>query len=312
MTQVDPIRLSAIGDFIRCPLAYRYRHKLHLRKRDDDSGDHHLRFGAAIHEGLSIIYTERNLEKAKAAFKAAYPAQLDPNDLAKTPESGVYMLEKYAEHYDFDRSWEVLSVETTDKSGYVGLTPDLVVRDKTTDSIYIVDHKTTGRYLNFDYFADFDPNSQVTQYIRKAKDDWGHCDGFIVNAISFSYLKRDGKIRRKGLNIEFERQIFNRTLDQIKRTEIDTFEWLEEIANSERRGHWRAAETTNACRFCSYKSLCAAGWSWDEDEPLILTTFRQVCEVDEGSGRCQLDLSHDGAHDPTLKQSQEIEFTVEV
>lgn len=307
-------RNSAVGDYIRCPLNFHFRHNLHLHKIDDDRGVHHQRFGQAIHEALRIIYTEYDLDKAKARMRECYPVQLDADDLAKTADNACYALEKYFEHYHWDRTdWEVLSVEETDWDGdYVGVTPDMVVKDRN-ENIFIVDHKTTGRYLNFDYFADYDPNSQITHYIKRTRDRFGHCDGFIVNAIRFAFLKRASKDRAAGFNVEFERQVFQRTAAQIERTERSTGEWIAEIERSREHGYWRAAETTNACRFCSYKSLCAAGWSWEDDEELITNVFRQVCDKPLPSNdRCNLDMGHQEECGHLLQPVGETEFVVEV
>lgn len=306
-------RNSTVGDYIRCPLAFNFAHNLHLRKIDDDSGEHHKRFGQAVHATLAVIHTERDLRKAQKVMRESYPTQLDPDDLAKTADNACYVLEKYVEHYQWDQNWKVLSIEQTDWEGsYVAVTPDMVVKDHY-DNIFIVDHKTTGKYLNFDYFADFDPNSQVTHYIQRIKERYGHCDGFIVNAIRFAFLKRASKDRAAGFNVEFERQVFQRTASQIERTERSTDEWLVQIERSRESGYWRAAETPSACKFCHYKSICAAGWSWEEDQELITNVFRQVCDEPLPSNdRCNFDLGHEGDHGHLLQPVGEQEFTVEI
>lgn len=305
-------RNSAVGDYIRCPLAFHFSHNLHLKKIDDDGGEHHRKFGQAVHAALAVIYTERDLKKAQLTMQESYPVQLDKEDLAKTVDNAHYVLEKYVDHYQWDQDWKVLSIEETDwDGGYVAVTPDMVVQDRN-ENILIVDHKTTGKYLNFDYFSDFDPNSQITHYIKRTRERYGHCDGFIVNAIRFAFLKKKSKDRAAGFNVEFERQVFQRTINQIERTERSTEEWIEEIERSRKRTYWRAAETPSACRFCSYKSICAAGWSWEDDSELITNVFRQVCEEPLGSNeRCALDLGHSGNHSP-LFEHPTTEFVVEV
>jgi CRISPR/Cas system-associated exonuclease Cas4 (RecB family) len=305
-------RNSAVSDYIRCPLAFHFAHNLHLQKIDDDSGEHHRRFGQAIHSALEVIYVDRDLEKAKVKMRECYPVQLDTEDLAKTVDNACFALEKYIEHYDWDKEWTVLSTEETDYDGsYVAVTPDMVVKDRN-DNIFIVDHKTTGKYLNYDYFSDYDPNSQVTHYVQRTRERYGHCDGFIVNAIRFAFLKRASKDRAAGFNVEFERQVFQRTSSQIQRTERSTEEWIEEIEHSRRRGHWRAAETSSACKFCSYKSICSAGWSWEDDEELITNVFRRVCQQKIGNDYCNLDLNHSGDHRHELVAAAPVEFVVEV
>lgn len=306
-------RNSTVAEYIRCPLSFHLRHNLHLQKIDDDSGEHHLRYGIAFHEALRILYTEHDLEKAKRRMRECYPTQLDVNDLAKTLENAYFALEKYVEHYNWDKQWEVLATEKTDWTGdYVAVTPDMIVRD-SSDNIFIVDHKTTQRYLNYDYFADYDPNAQVTHYIRRIKERFGHCDGFIVNAIRFSFLKRNSKERSVGFNVEFERQVFQRTPAQLERTAKSTSEWIKDIERSRASNYWRAAETPSACKFCHYKAICSAGWDVEEDEELITNLYRYVCsELLESGEYCNQDTGHEGACGFVLSTAVESEFVVEI
>src|SRR5262249_13989008 len=94
-----------------CPLKYRLYSIIGLRKIEDESAEHHLRFGSAFHAALEVVYKahkawlemqsvigpaglsdtlrDRILTRAKTAFLETYPKQLDESDNAKTQESGL-------------------------------------------------------------------------------------------------------------------------------------------------------------------------------------------------------------------------------
>ncbi len=305
---------SHIAQFDRCRLAYFYRYVKHLQKIDEERDAHHLVFGRAMHEAFRVLYTDRNVKLAQQALRDNYPQQLDPDDLAKTADNGCFVIEKYWEHYGGDPEWEIVECESMDSTDDdFTVKKDLLVKDRN-DNLIVVDHKFTKRYLNFDFFADYDPNAQISHYIRQVKEKYDHCDGFIINAVRFAFLKRASKERPAGFSVEFERQVFNRTSSQIKRTQQAAAESISEIEHCKETEYWRPNEQPNACKFCSYRSLCAAGWGWDEDSELILNTFRSVCEKwmpDEGT-HCNLNLNHSGDHAHELAAAATVEFVVEV
>lgn len=306
---------SEVNEFSRCPLSYFYKYQKRLRRIDEaESSIHHTSYGTAGHKAMEVLYTENSVKRAQQAFRDYYPVQLDPTDLAKTADNACFTIAKYWEHYDADKNWEVVAVEGREftADGF-GIKPDLVVREN--GNILVVDHKWTGAYLNYDWFSAFDPNSQVTQYIRWCKEAYGACDGFVVNAIATRFRQRTYKGEAAGFWCAFERQQFNRTTSQIENTVRSADEVIEDIERAKERGFWRAAEHKQACHYCSFKSLCSSGWSWDLDQELILTTFRQVCDqpVSATDEHCALDEGHSGPHSSAIQSpASSIEFEVEV
>lgn len=304
---------SYIETFTRCPLAAFYQNELRLSRIGDDSGAHHLVFGAAGHEAIRALYETGDIVLAQEMLRAAYPVQLDVADLAKTADNGCFTIEKYWEEYDKDRDWEVLSVEEKDLTeDDFTVKLDLVVRDIRNGDILGVDHKFTGRYLNYDFFGQFNPNSQVTHYVRYIKEKYGRCDGFVINAISLRYRQRASKDGPAGFWCAFERQVYNRNDGQIERTVRSKDEAINDIERCKLSNYWRPAETPNACKFCAYRELCGAGWSWDEDSELILNSFRQTCPKYAGTEHCNLDLDHDGECSTVVQQVVPVEFEVDV
>jgi len=338
---------SSINQFAKCPLSYYYKYLLKLHPIEAASA-HHPVYGRAGHEALKTLYTTNDLDQAKAAFREHYPVQLDLNDRAKTADNGCLALEGYVQQYDWDKNWEILACEdmdATEDGNVVKL--DLVVRDVTTGSIYGVDHKWTGSLLNYRYWTRFDPNSQVTQYTRYIAEKWGHCDGFIVNAISLQWLNEkdkggrwNGKYYKTddperlvwsnrevryvkyykqdmvacwGLKVEFERQPFRRTEQQISQDNRSRSDWIKSIEQSREQNAWPM--NTQSCFLCEYQPACSAGWDWEHDSELILNHYRQVCDkwIPEVGMHCTLDLGHDTDCEFQLPESgdSQPEFVVE-
>src|SRR5688500_7901628 len=112
MAQTTAYSNSQLQTYKNCPLQYRFYWDLKLRQIDDESGDHRLRYGAAVHEGLEVIYRGGGLREAQDAFLSAYAKQLDVGDLAKTRQNGISMLAAYVKRWSMeDRVWRVVAIE---------------------------------------------------------------------------------------------------------------------------------------------------------------------------------------------------------
>lgn len=305
---------SELQCYKNCPLQWRFKYDLGLHRIDDDSGEHHLRFGAAFHAGLEQLYRGNGLLAARDAFVVEYPTQLDVNDKAKTQANGILALRDYAARWrEDDGQWRVLAIESRSdaESGY-SVKPDMIVESVEHGGVWLVDHKTTGRYLNYDYWAQYEPNSQITHYLDYAQSEYGDIEGFIINAIGFRYRERAYKGEPAGFWTAFERQTFNRNASQLQFERRSRIDWVAELERSRESQFWRS--NTEACRFCSYKSLCAAGWTWEDDAELIQLTFRQVCDAMLGNdAHCALNRDHEGDHNSELpRHDATAEIEVEV
>lgn len=304
---------SYLQQFASCPLSSRYKYDLHLRPQEGDAND--FVFGRAWHKGLEALYVEGDLNAAKEAFKIVYPTeQLNPNDFAKTQTNGLWALDKYIETYHWDKNWKVLASEQMDSTedGFV-VKLDLVIEDTDTGSIYGVDHKATKSYLDYKFFGRFNPDSQVTQYVRYIKERFGNCDGFIINATRFYFMQRRSAQRAAGAGVEFERIVLNRTEQQIAQEQESKNYWIDRVEHAKSTGVW--GMNTNNCWRCEFQPACSAGWDWENDKELILNTYRQVCEkwVPEKDGHCLLEWNHEGEHDPSLSALvAPVEFEVNV
>lgn len=301
---------SQLQSYKACPLQWRFHWDLHLRRMDDELSDHHLRYGAAIHEGLAVHYSGGTLRKAQDAFLAAYPKQLDPNDKAKTRQNGITALAEYAKRWtQEDKVWKVVAIEERSDDPW-SVKPDIVLEHLEQGGIWLMDHKTTGQYLNYRYWERFQPNSQITHYLDYAQSKYGPIEGFIINAISLRFREKKYKDEPAGFWCAFERQVFNRNPSQLEYERMSRADWIADLERSRANGFWRT--NTDSCFRCQYRGICAPGWTWEEDRDLIEIQYRQVCDaLLDHDYHCVLDLGHEGECAATIEESP-LQIEIEV
>ena len=178
---------SSLQSFKDCPEQYRLRYVLGLKKREEGLENHDKNLGKAIHKGLEAYYKGAKITYINQ-FEDEYGVQLDIEDKAKTLENGKLLLNKYVEFYkEQDKQFEVLEVEQPD-SVKVGEVDFIVKRDmviRQQGCIYVMEHKTTKKNLNsWDYWGQFEPNSQVTAQTYSCQKKYGECSGVIINTLS--------------------------------------------------------------------------------------------------------------------------------
>jgi hypothetical protein len=317
---------SMLALYRACPLRFAYKYREHLVSLQPESR-HDADFGNAWDEALNAIYRGASTEAAQQAFAAAYPADRYPDPLplwsqGKSFANGMAAIAAYEDRwYSDDQFWDVLSVQQRqDPADERILKLDLIVRDRRDQLVYGVDNKTTGKYLDAQFWSSFEPDSQVRFYADYINEKYGHCGGFIINATSFkhrskAYTPRTGP--DKGVQLpagdwfRMERFTINPN-EACLQLERDNFTyWTQRIAADEAAGQW--GYNTDACyRYgvpCEYLKLCANGYSLPQDEELVLSYYRRGCPRVLPEGRCVLDYGHDGEHD--ARQVQQADFVIE-
>lgn len=267
---------SQLQQYKNCPESYRLRNILGLEKIESGRDEHDKEFGKAIHSGLEAYYKGASQEDVKRAFSEAYPLQLNGEDLAKTQENGLVLLDGYAAHYkEEDKRWTVKAVEVADEfelGDGIRFTVkiDLVVEQQ--GCIYFVDHKTTGKSFNWAYWGRFEPNAQITAYTAYCQAKYGECSGGIINAIKFGYRQRAYKGEPAGFHYDFQRQLFNRNRMQIEAWREDSLKWIKKLeeAKVKESGIWPKNE--GQCGYCSYKEVCIACG----DEQIIEQLYKRI------------------------------------
>lgn len=249
---------SQLSTFQTCPERYHLKYVENLEKIKDSPYDAPLQFGNAIHIALAAHYKGKDHAEAQAAFLTAYPDVLDPTDLARTPVNGVTLLSAYFSHYaGVDQSWKVLAVEVYDQwelqPGFLfEVKLDMIV--ETEGGIWGVDHKTTAKTLNEQYWRQYEPNSQLSGYTAYLQQKYGQCAGMIINGIKCGYRQRAYKGDPAGFHYEFQRQIFNRTQQQLEDWQQNTLKSWQRLQATELSQQWEKNETQ--CFFCQYRELC--------------------------------------------------------
>lgn len=318
---------SYIRRYQLCPLSCYYDYELKLRKREEGSERHHMAFSKAFHAGVEVLYRaqlngtlkplkplEPIINEAVKAFREGYPRQLDEWDLAKTQPHGVLALVDYAKRWcrEDQQKYRMLAVETMDhqEDGFV-VKLDRVVQDIETGQIFGVDTKVTGKYINFDFWRQFEPNSQIVEYSRYVEQKFGFCDGFIIDAVSVRHRQRASKDGPAGPWWKFERQTFKVNEQQMSKDLESRQFWADRIEHSKATGQWGL--NTGACYFCEYRDLCKAGWFWPEDEELIEINYHRICGrwFGEPLQQCNDDLGHEGEH-RVVQSDAPMEIEVEV
>lgn len=268
---------SKLQTYKDCQLKYFYKYECRLEVAEEAEASHDRAFGDGIHKALEALYKGESMDGAIKAFRERYPKQLDIEDLAKTPENGEKLIRAYWDTYKAQLpDWNILSVEELAEAELVnGLTfrvkLDLVAENKKYGGVYGFDWKTTGKKLDYAYWGQWSPSSQVSAYTEYINKKYGGCSGFYIDAMSFGHRQRMYKGEPAGFHYRLERQMFNRTPEQIedwKRSEEWVARQIEESVKGQRFGM-----NTSACRFCEFKPICQAGWRWEEDRDLILCQY---------------------------------------
>lgn len=303
-----------------CPLKFAFRYEYKLVPIQPPSA-HDSNFGSAWDAGLSAWYRDGRADKALDAFAVAYPqsrypATLPVNSQGKTFDNGLMALAAYITRWqEEDTHWTVLHVQEkmTSEDGERSLKLDMIVRDDRDGLVYGVDTKTTASYLDGKYWSRYEPNSQVRMYTDHVNERFGHCGGFIINAASFKHRSRAYKGEPAGDWFNFARMTYNPNANALQ-LERDNFDyWVGRIESDRLSGNW--GYNDQSChqygRECEYYQICSSGYSWPQDEELILNHYRQMCPRVLAEGRCQLDLGHTGDCDPTIPITEDYQVEAE-
>lgn len=325
---------SQISTYQACPVLYKFRYVDHLAVIGES--EHDLRFGKAWDCALNALYAGAGIKSAMKAFSDSYPREEYPVALpywssGKSFMSGLDGIDEYAKHYEQeDENWEVVSIQSrdraeTDDGDSRTVVLDLVVRDRRDGLIYGVDHKSSGKYLNSDYFLAFDPHSQIRQYVDHLQKKYGECGGFYINAASFrnrskAYTPRQGP--DKGVQLpagdwrDFKRMVFNPNQEAVQAERANFTGWVRKIESDRAAGSW--GYNTNHCKrgpiICPFHKICSSGWTWPRDAQLIESHYQQRCPLITEGERCWLTPGHEGECDPTrpVVVDGEVDFDEEI
>lgn len=323
---------SQISTYASCPTLYKFRYVDSLVSIGES--EHDLRFGKAWDSALNALYgPDGGIVLAKAAFiesypEAEYPIALPYWSSGKSFASGLAGITEYAQRWhEEDQYWEVVSTQArdnheTDDGDSRTVVLDLVVSDTRDGMIYGVDHKSTGKYLDADFSLQFDPHSQIRQYVDHLQHKYGECGGFYINVASFRHRTKAYTPRKgpdKGIQLpagdwrDFKRMCFNPNNDAIEAEQGNFTSWVRKIEGDHESGQW--GYNTNYCKrgpiICPYHKICSTGYQWPRDQELIEAHYQQRCTRIASNGeRCWLVPHDEGEHDSTRPIVQDYEIDV--
>lgn len=181
------VSISEIRNFKECPRRWYLKHILGITP--PQVGDARI-LGTLTHSALEVLYRTGGDYDAARKHLDQEIQKIPPEDL---PSGDVSMLQRLLDEYymfakdagDFTK-WDVLSVEAF-HTAYVpewdavfNARFDLVLREKSSGAVFIVDHKTTKHFQS----AALDLDEQVTSYIWFARRFYGTAvKGLIYNRI---------------------------------------------------------------------------------------------------------------------------------
>lgn len=253
-----PHDFTQLSTFQKCPESYRLKYVTQIRKRKEEAEGQPKYFGIGIHAGLEAYYQGKPGEMA-ARFSAAYPKPFVEDELLYVPKNGLEILAAYPAYAArMDTDWKVLGTEvqgTVDlANGYpYQVKMDLVI--ELPSGIWFVDHKTTSKSLTDPkYWNSFEPNGQLTGYTAFCQSQYGQCSGGIINAIQLGYRKRAYRGEPPGFHFDFQRQVFNRTPDQVTDWKLRIMRTIDRLESTVKSGLWEKHE--GMCSYCEYRDLC--------------------------------------------------------
>lgn len=212
---LERLSVSVIKQFLQCERKYQYQFIDHLAPRKYQSA---LEFGTIGHKFLERFYktTEFSINSfiEELKNKSDY-SNFDADSMQKYVLdifvlSG--MIKAYIEYYKLDKNeWDILYVEEdftlghydgeAGNPGFYGK-PDLVVREKKTGRIYVIDHKFYSR-ISDSLLKKLPMDYQLHSYIKMvniALEKSGSNDK-VYGAI-YNIIQKSGKRLKKNQTIE--------------------------------------------------------------------------------------------------------------
>jgi hypothetical protein len=167
--------------------------------------DRKLEAGHAAHVALEHWLQGQETRACIDAFKATYEPYSNryvESDNAYHCDNLSRILEYFfSAHPMGDMPWEVVATEREieatlwEGSGYPGVQEDIpvilvdradgLVRNKTNDSLWAIEHKTTGAYLTADWMQQWRMNPQIMAHLFCWRAEGYDVKGVIMNAIHF-------------------------------------------------------------------------------------------------------------------------------
>jgi len=172
---------SMISTYLCCQKRFQFRYVLNLVPKVETRP---YSFGGAIHAGLDVWHTKRNVEATVKKFLEVYKEDLEKDD-KRTNRMGEWILRNYAQTYAHEpfkvlESERCFALEFPKDLRFMGRIDKIVDWD---GMIWVVDHKTTSS-MGYAYGKKVEPNMQLTGYVWAARQlGYPKCVGVLVDAV---------------------------------------------------------------------------------------------------------------------------------
>lgn len=224
---------SSIDMFLSCRKKYYYSKVLNIQPVERPDA---LDFGSAVHKALAYIFNALRADNFDQKREIVREYALDQirqyaEEYCLPKESeckAISLVDSYLDLYWYDDQarYDTLAVEKYFEHlfthcgasdlcthGYF----DAVVKDRHTDKIYVVEHKTTGMFSD-DYLEHSTFDTQVMIYMDACRNMFGRCDGVIYDVL----CKPKHTMSVGETDEEFEERKAASKTGRIKRKEAET------------------------------------------------------------------------------------------
>lgn len=276
----DPRRISntEVGTWETCKRKYYFSFDLKLEKIQRSEP---LTRGLIVHEVLDVYYTM--IKEGHSTTDAKHIALQRLSAIMTKPESDMSLcleikalLERYWANVD-DSDWEIIAVEQdydlpmTDEF-IMPMRLDLLVKQRSTGKVFIVDHKVVYDFWNYHQTA---LNPQFAKYVAALRYNGMKIDGCILNFIRYRKMKDQdpAKYFKRDVVVPSNAKIRNTVREHV----ISCQEIMEYRAKPAATREAIAVHCLNTmiCKGCDFKDLCAAEIDGGETEFLLQNEFRE-------------------------------------
>lgn len=261
MGQTKVVSYSELDTYRQCP----FKHELAYRQRwTPDTEAPALSRGRLFHEVMELHY--RRLDQGLKLPAIAQELQTngmlyDTTTGASTEEQDLvaWVYDGHVEKYGADPDWEIVGVELkiedwlptrrgTRSHFKLKGRVDLLVRDRTMDGLWVVDHKTC-RNLPKGKDLDFDDQAAVYSYLLRRR-------GLDIQGVIFNHCRTYKLQRPMSLDERFRRTITTRTQQELENMALEVLETFR-AAYRPREGEPPRAPDPDRCGWrCPYTEPC--------------------------------------------------------
>lgn len=234
MTELIRVSSSEVETYRQC----RLKHQLQYIERWRTDEEHPaLARGTLFHSVMEAHYgriKEGDVD-ATGLYAAVSDLLYDPTSGSQDEQQEIveWMYRGYVEMYGLDPDWEIVAIEIPlevrlfDSRFILSGTCDLIVKDRTTGGLWIVDHKTCKSLPS----KDFDLEDQTAVYTYLLRQE-----GWDIRGAIYNHCRTYKLVRDMTLDERFKRQLTVRTDRELETCAREIAELMEEAySNHERR-----------------------------------------------------------------------------